>query len=137
MHETFAQYTASTAFERPLMSGVAYAHRVMHSNREQFEKQQGWTIKTMDRDPSPVRDEYAPCIFSQETISYIESIDMMSGEEDRENIFRARATGKAVFTSPFRLLGSHHLGVVLTFPVYGSQLPADATLEQRIEATVV
>ncbi|KAL5722016.1 histidine kinase [Ranunculus cassubicifolius] len=133
--ETFAQYTASTAFERPLMSGVAYAHRVMHSNREQFEKQQGWTIKTMDRDPSPVRDEYAPCIFSQETISYIESIDMMSGEEDRENIFRARATGKAVFTSPFRLLGSHHLGVVLTFPVYSSQLPADATLEQRIEAT--
>lgn len=133
--ETFAQYTASTAFERPLMSGVAYAHRVMHSNREQFEKQQGWSIKTMDRDPSPVRDEYAPVIFSQETISYIESIDMMSGEEDRENIFRARATGKAVFTSPFRLLGSHHLGVVLTFPVYSSNLPPDATLENRIEAT--
>ncbi|PIA63725.1 hypothetical protein AQUCO_00201220v1 [Aquilegia coerulea] len=133
--ETFAQYTASTAFERPLMSGVAYAHRVMHSNRENFEKQQGWIIKTMNRDPSPVKDEYAPVIFSQETISYIESIDMMSGEEDRENIFRARATGKAVFTSPFRLLGSHHLGVVLTFPVYNSKLPADATVEERVKAT--
>ncbi|KAL4348563.1 hypothetical protein GQ457_17G014840 [Hibiscus cannabinus] len=60
---------------------------------------------------------------------------MMSGEEDRENILRARATGKAVLTSPFRLLGSHHLGVVLTFPVYKSKLPPKPTVEDRIEAT--
>lgn len=59
--------------------------------------------------------------------------DMM--QEDRENILRARATGKAVLTSPFRLLGSHHLGVVLTFPVYKSKLPSKPTEEDRIEAT--
>ncbi|MFQ6649174.1 hypothetical protein Gotur_023208 [Gossypium turneri] len=80
--ETFAEYTARTAFERPLLSGVAYAER-----------------------------------------------------EDRENILRARATGKAVLTSPFRLLGSHHLGVVLTFPVYKSKLPPSPTEQERIEAT--
>ncbi|MBA0631504.1 hypothetical protein Godav_000375 [Gossypium davidsonii] len=74
--ETFAEYTARTAFERPLLSG-----------------------------------------------------------EDRENILRARATGKAVLTSPFRLLGSHHLGVVLTFPVYKSKLPPSPTEQERIEAT--
>ncbi|RVW34640.1 Histidine kinase 4 [Vitis vinifera] len=124
-----------TAFERPLLSGVAYAQRVAYSERERFEKQHGWTIKTMKREASPIRDEYAPVIFSQETVSYIESLDMMSGEEDRENILRARATGKAVLTSPFRLLGSHHLGVVLTFPVYKSKLPPNPTVEQRIEAT--
>lgn len=56
-------------------------------------------------------------------------------QEDRENILRARATGKAVLTSPFRLLGSHHLGVVLTFPVYKSKLPSKPTEEDRIEAT--
>ncbi|KAK8537373.1 hypothetical protein V6N13_042302 [Hibiscus sabdariffa] len=133
--ETFAEYTARTAFERPLLSGVAYAERVVHSERGQFERQHGWTIKTMQREPSPVRDEYAPVILSQETVSYIESLDMMSGEEDRENILRARATGKAVLTSPFRLLGSHHLGVVLTFPVYKSKLPTRPTVEERIEAT--
>ncbi|XP_030447845.1 histidine kinase 4 [Syzygium oleosum] len=133
--ETFAEYTARTAFERPLLSGVAYAERVINSEREKFEEQHGWTIKTMERQPSPVRDEYAPVIFSQETVSYIESLDMMSGEEDRENILRARATGKAVLTSPFRLLGSHHLGVVLTFPVYKSKLPLNPTVEERIEAT--
>lgn len=55
-------------------------------------------------------------------------------QEDRENILRARATGKAVLTSPFRLLGSHHLGVVLTFPVYKSKLPPSPTVAQRIEA---
>ncbi|RWR75096.1 Signal transduction response regulator [Cinnamomum micranthum f. kanehirae] len=132
---TFAEYTARTAFERPLLSGVAYAQRVMNSERKRFEKQQGWTIRTMKKEPSPEQDEYAPVIFSQETVSYIESLDMMSGEEDRENILRARATGKAVLTSPFRLLGSNHLGVVLTFPVYSSSLPADATEEERIAAT--
>ncbi|XP_073010879.1 probable histidine kinase 6 [Typha latifolia] len=134
--ETFAYYTARTAFERPLLNGVAYAQRVLHSERAKFESQQGWTIKTMKREPSPVQDEYAAVIYSQETVSYIEALDMMSGEEDRENILRARATGKAVLTNPFRLLGSNHLGVVLTFPVYHSDLHADATVEQRIEATV-
>ncbi|KAL5760807.1 hypothetical protein ACOSQ2_019645 [Xanthoceras sorbifolium] len=133
--ETFAEYAARTAFERPLLSGVAYAQRVVDSERENFERQHGWTIKTMEREPSPVRDEYAPVIFSQETVSYIESLDMMSGEEDRENILRARAIGKAVLTRPFRLLGSHHLGVVLTFPVYKSKLPPRPTVEERIEAT--
>ncbi|KAG5532009.1 hypothetical protein RHGRI_026583 [Rhododendron griersonianum] len=133
--ETFAEYTAQTAFERPLLSGVAYAQRVVHSEREEFEREHGWMIRTMEREPSPIRDEYAPVIFSQETVSYIESLDMMSGEEDRENILRARATGKAVLTSPFRLLGSHHLGVVLTFPVYKSKLPPSPSVEQRIQAT--
>ncbi|WOL06614.1 putative histidine kinase 4 [Canna indica] len=133
--ETFAYYTAKTAFERPLLNGVAYAERVVHSQREMFETRQGWTIMTMKREPSSMQDEYAPVIYSQETVSYIGAIDMMSGEEDRENILRARATGKAVLTKPFRLLESNHLGVVLTFPVYHSSLSEDATVEQRVEAT--
>jgi histidine kinase 2/3/4 (cytokinin receptor) len=60
---------------------VAYAQRVVNSEREQFEKQHGVVIKTMvEREVSPIRDEYAPVIFAQETLSYLESIDMMSGE---------------------------------------------------------
>ncbi|KAG8489093.1 hypothetical protein CXB51_017081 [Gossypium anomalum] len=148
--KTFGEYTERTAFERPLTSGVAYALKVLHSEREQFEKQHGWTIKKMETedqtlvqdcltenlDPAPVKDEYAPVIFSQETVSHIVSIDMMSGKEDRENILRARATGKGVLTSPFKLLKSNHVGVVLTFAVYNKDLPPDATPELRIEATV-
>ncbi|KAH1087073.1 hypothetical protein GYH30_018554 [Glycine max] len=57
-------------------------------------------------------------------------------QEDRENIFMARATRKVVLTSPFNLLGSHHLGVVLTFPVYKSKLPPKPTMEECIKATV-
>ncbi|PON88467.1 Histidine kinase [Trema orientale] len=148
--KTFGEYTERTSFERPLTSGVAYALKVLHSEREQFEKHHGWTIKKMETedqtlvqdcipenlDPAPVQDEYAPVIFSQETVSHIVSIDMMSGKEDRENILRARATGKGVLTSPFKLLKSNNLGVVLTFAVYNTELPPDATAEQRIEATV-
>lgn len=80
MQETFAEYTARTAFERPLLNGVAYAQRILNSERDEFERQHGWTIRTMEKEPSPIRDEYAPVIFSQETVSYIESLDMMSGE---------------------------------------------------------
>lgn len=57
-------------------------------------------------------------------------------QEDRENILRARASGKGVLTSPFKLLKSNHLGVVLTFAVYNTHLPPDATAEQFINATV-
>ncbi|KAK6117812.1 hypothetical protein DH2020_048439 [Rehmannia glutinosa] len=148
--KTFEDYTERTAFERPLTSGVAYALRVRHSEREHIEKQYGWTIKKMDIDDqtlaqecnpenfstSPVQDEYAPVIFSQKTVSHIVSIDMMSGKEDRENILRARASGKGVLTSPFKLLKSNHLGVVLTFAVYNTNLPPDAMPDERINATV-
>lgn len=80
LQNTFAEYTARTSFERPLLSGVAYAQRVEHADREDFERQQGWIIKTMKHEPSPVQDEYAPVVYSQETVSYIEGLDMMSGE---------------------------------------------------------
>ncbi|XP_043723721.1 histidine kinase 3-like [Telopea speciosissima] len=148
---TFAKYTERTTFERPLTSGVAYAVRVLHPEREHFEKQQGWTIKRMDtmeqtqvqeddyapetQDPSPVQEEYAPVIFAQDTISHVISIDMLSGKEDRENVLRARASGKGVLTAPFRLLKSNRLGVILTFAVYKSELPSNATPNEQIQAT--
>ncbi|XP_071928862.1 histidine kinase 3 [Coffea arabica] len=148
---TFARYTERTAFERPLTSGVAYAVRVLHSEREQFEKQQGWTIKRMDSieqtpvhkdeyssevpEPSPVQEEYAPVIFAQDTIAHVISLDMLSGEEDRGNILRARESGKGVLTAPFRLIKSNRLGVILTFAVYKMDLPPDATPDERTQAT--
>lgn len=93
--KTFEEYTARTAFERPLTSGVAYALKILHSEREQFEREHGLKIKKMERedqstvqddfdpdklDPSPVQAEYAPVIFSQDTVSHIVSVDMMSGK---------------------------------------------------------
>ncbi|GAV73521.1 Response_reg domain-containing protein/HisKA domain-containing protein/HATPase_c domain-containing protein/CHASE domain-containing protein, partial [Cephalotus follicularis] len=148
---TFARYTERTAFERPLTSGVAYAVRVLHSEREQFEKQQGWTIKRMDileqnpvhkddytaevLEPSPVQEEYAPVIFAQDTVAHIVSLDMLSGKEDRENVLRARESGKGVLTAPFRLLKTNSLGVILTFAVYKTDLPSNATPNERIQAT--
>ncbi|GMJ09672.1 histidine kinase 3 [Hibiscus trionum] len=148
---TFARYTERTAFERPLTSGVAYAARVLHSEREQFEKHQGWTIKRMDTleqnpvhkddynpgllEPSPIREEYAPVIFAQDIISHVISIDLLSGKEDRENVLRARKSGKGVLTAPFRLLKTNRLGVILTFAVYKRDLPSNATPNERIQAT--
>lgn len=94
LQKTFGEYTERTAFERPLTSGVAYALKVTHSEREQFERSQGWTIKKMEHgdqtlvqdfdpakmDPAPIQDEYAPVILSQRTVAHIVSIDMMSGK---------------------------------------------------------
>ena len=90
---TFARYAERTAFERPLTSGVAYAVRVTHAEREQFERQQGWSIKKMysskkqsSSSPGPgdaeVREpaeEYAPVIFAQNAYKHVISFDMLSG----------------------------------------------------------
>ena len=82
---------------------MAYAVRVLHSEREQFEKQHGWTIKRMDTleknpvhedeynsdllEPSPVQEEYAPVIFAQDIVSHVVSVDMLSGKVSNFTIF--------------------------------------------------
>ncbi|XP_078170109.1 putative histidine kinase 3 [Carex rostrata] len=153
---TFARYAERTTFERPVTSGVAYAVKVLHSEREQFEKMQGWTIKkmysskksmarnqggdgpteVMPQESCPVADEYAPVIFAQDKYKHVVSLDMLSGHEDRENILRARASGKGVLTAPFPLVKSNLLGVILTYAVYKSELPSNATPDERIEAAI-
>lgn len=71
---------------------MAYAVKVLHSEREEFEKQHGWSIKRMDSEvhkddyntddlePSPIQDEYAPVIFAQDTIKHVISVDVLSGK---------------------------------------------------------
>lgn len=70
--------------------------RVLHSERERFEKQQGSKIKRMDNleetplhkdeynvnllEPSTNQDEYAPVIFALDTVSHVVSLDMLSGK---------------------------------------------------------
>uniref|UniRef100_A0A1D1YY84 histidine kinase n=1 Tax=Anthurium amnicola TaxID=1678845 RepID=A0A1D1YY84_9ARAE len=149
---TFARYTERTAFERPLTSGVAYAVKVLHSDREQFEKLQGWTIKRIDsqeqspardddfatesQETSPIQEEYAPVIFAQDTIKHVVSLDMLSGKEDRDNILRARKSGKGVLTAPLRLIKTNRLGVILTFAVYKRELPSNAAPNVRVQAAI-
>ncbi|KMZ68947.1 Histidine kinase 3 [Zostera marina] len=148
---TFARYTERTLFERPLTSWVAYAVKVPHSEREEFERKQGWSIKKMVKDeehptrgndssfedePSPIKEEYAPVIFAQDTIKHVISVDLLTGKEDRDNILRARESGKGVLTAPFNLLKSNRLGVILTFAVYKEELPSNATPNERIESAI-
>lgn len=60
--------------------------KVLHSEREEFEKQQGWTIKKMysqEQSPveaSPVEEEYAPVIFAQDAYKHVVSFDMLTGK---------------------------------------------------------
>ncbi|KAK3166362.1 hypothetical protein QOZ80_1AG0044820 [Eleusine coracana subsp. coracana] len=148
--KTFARYAERTAFERPLTSGVAYAVKVTHQEREQFERQQGWSIKKMysskkknspgpgDAASSEIREpaeEYAPVIFAQDAYKHVLSFDMLSGYEDRENILRARASGKGVLTAPFKLL-NNRLGVISTYTVYKHDLPPNASEQERIQAAI-
>ncbi|XP_038973757.1 probable histidine kinase 3 [Phoenix dactylifera] len=149
---TFARYAERTAFERPLTSGVAYAVKVLHSEREEFERNQGWTIKRMDsteqstackddsapeaQEVSPVEEEYAPVIFAQDAYKHVISLDMLSGKEDCENILRARESEKGVLTAPFPLLKSKRLGVILTYAVYKRELPSNASPLERIQAAI-
>ncbi|CAL4972396.1 unnamed protein product [Urochloa decumbens] len=141
--KTFARYAERTAFERPLTSGVAYAVKVRHDEREQFERQQGWSIKKMysskkqagDAEVREPAEEYAPVIFAQDAYKHVISFDMLSGNEDRENVLRARESGKGVLTAPFKLL-NNRLGVILTYTVYKTELPPTARPQERIQAAI-
>ncbi|CAO2167560.1 unnamed protein product [Urochloa humidicola] len=140
---TFATYAERTAFERPLTSGVAYAVKVRHEEREQFERQQGWSIKKMysskkqagDAEVREPAEEYAPVIFAQDAYKHVISFDMLSGNEDRDNVIRARESGKGVLTAPFKLL-NNRLGVILTYTVYKTELPPTARPQERVEAAI-
>lgn len=57
-------------------------------------------------------------------------------QEDHENILRSRESGKGVLTAPFRLLKSNRLGVILTFAVYSTELPSNATPADRIRVAI-
>lgn len=56
-------------------------------------------------------------------------------QDDRENIIRARESGKGVLTAPFQLLNGR-LGVILTYSVYKSEPPANARPQERIQAAI-
>ncbi|RRT53534.1 hypothetical protein B296_00049802 [Ensete ventricosum] len=117
---TFARYAERTAFERPLTSGVAYAVKVLHSEREQFEKQHGWRIRRMDpteqtptrkedadfdnQETSPVKDEYAPVIFAQDTYKHVISFDMLTGKVRDRYSFHAHPVF-LILTSSFAITG--------------------------------
>lgn len=91
-----------------------------HFEREKFEKEQGWTIKKMETedqdqtlaqdcdpenlDPSPIHDEYAPVILSQETVSHIVSIDMMSGKVSVFSKLKKNILYIGQFLDPFTYL---------------------------------
>ncbi|ONM35013.1 histidine kinase2 [Zea mays] len=149
--KTFARYAERTAFERPLTSGVAYGVRVTHAEREQFERQQGWSIKKMyssktknqsqgpgnaeDAEVREPAEEYAPVIFAQDAYKHVISFDLLSGADDRDNVLRARESGKGVLTAPFKLL-NNRLGVIFTYAVYKYELPANARPQERIQAAI-
>jgi histidine kinase 2/3/4 (cytokinin receptor) len=56
-------------------------------------------------------------------------------QEDRENVLRARESGKGVLTAPFKLL-NNRLGVISTYTVYKTELPPNASPQERIQAAI-
>jgi histidine kinase 2/3/4 (cytokinin receptor) len=56
-------------------------------------------------------------------------------QDDRDNVLRARESGKGVLTAPFKLL-NNHIGVISTFAVYKYELPPNARPQERIQAAI-
>ena len=56
-------------------------------------------------------------------------------QDDRDNVLRARESGKGVLTAPFKSL-DNRIGVILTFAVYKYELPSNARPHERIEAAI-
>jgi arabidopsis histidine kinase 2/3/4 (cytokinin receptor) len=56
-------------------------------------------------------------------------------QDDRDNVLRARESGKGVLTAPFKLL-NNRLGVISTYAVYKYELPPNARPQERIQAAI-
>ncbi|CAL5356082.1 unnamed protein product [Camellia sinensis] len=67
--------------------------------------------------------------------SPLQFLSLCTNKKIVQNVLRARESGKGVLTAPFRLLKSNRLGVILTFAVYKTDLPSNATSSERIQAT--
>ncbi|KAF5954979.1 hypothetical protein HYC85_007835 [Camellia sinensis] len=67
--------------------------------------------------------------------TFTQFLNLCTNRKIVQNVLRARESGKGVLTAPFRLLKSNRLGVILTFAVYKTDLPSNATSSERIQAT--
>ncbi|KAF8009167.1 hypothetical protein BT93_J0222 [Corymbia citriodora subsp. variegata] len=139
MQEALESYMDNTTFERPLLSGVAYAERVCHWERENFEGGQLWSImhRSFESQPLPVQEEHAPvnvCCQTNHINALLNLLDMMTEKEDQDGVLQARGIEKAVLSAPFRLLGSNWIGVILTYPVYRSYLSPSMCMEKYMRA---
>ncbi|KAF8009168.1 hypothetical protein BT93_J0223 [Corymbia citriodora subsp. variegata] len=141
MGEAFERHLDNTTFKQPLLSGVVYATRVGHCKIENTERGRLWNIMhvTPESEPSPIQEEYVPYKFGEDDIAYsgalLNSLGMMTGEEDQHHVLKARAVEKAVLSAPFRLFPSNRTGVILIYPVYRSKFSPSMSLEERSRAT--
>ncbi|KAJ1382071.1 Signal transduction response regulator, receiver domain [Sesbania bispinosa] len=104
--------------------------RVLHSEREQFEKQQGWTIKRMDTlEQNPVhKDEYAP--------EALEDIPHQEEYGSCPSLHRKQFHMSYLLMCFLeRLLKTNRLGVILTFAGLQERSSINATPNERVQAT--
>ncbi|GMP48657.1 hypothetical protein CsSME_00015936 [Camellia sinensis var. sinensis] len=83
--------------------------------------------------PKKILTILARCFLIQFT--FTQFLNLCTNRKIMQNVLRARESGKGVLTAPFRLLKSNRLGVILTFAVYKTDLPSNATSSERIQAT--
>ncbi|GMP45537.1 hypothetical protein CsSME_00014035 [Camellia sinensis var. sinensis] len=67
--------------------------------------------------------------------TFTQFVNLCTNRKIMQNVLRARESRKRVLTAPFRLLKSNRMGVILSFAVYKTDLPSNATSSERIQAT--
>jgi CHASE1-domain containing sensor protein len=78
--EKFLEFSLLTKETRPLVIGVAYLSRVLHKDRDKFEKEQGWEILDYFLRRQENRSEYAPVMFSDLSFPLIARADSWAGK---------------------------------------------------------
>ncbi|KAF5955489.1 hypothetical protein HYC85_008345 [Camellia sinensis] len=73
--------------------------------------------------------------FVRKMFTFTQFVNLCTNRKIVQNVLRARESRKRVLTAPFRLLKSNRMGVILSFAVYKTDLPSNATSSERIQAT--
>uniref|UniRef100_A0A0D9ZYG8 Protein kinase domain-containing protein n=1 Tax=Oryza glumipatula TaxID=40148 RepID=A0A0D9ZYG8_9ORYZ len=121
----FARYVAeSTAFDST------------HAERELFERQRVWSIAMKRPSPSKMMMNSSSSSKRSPPDEYVRPRrHALGGSLDSENVLRAIESGKVVLTAPLRLL-SNRIGVISAYAVYKSELPLNATVQDRIQSSI-
>eukprot|EP00897_Mesotaenium_endlicherianum_P010530 jgi/Mesen1/9505/ME000637S08953 len=135
--EMFYQYVETTAYALPLVKPVVYAVRLEHKDRATFEEYANFSIIDGKKNAiREVQEEYAVCHLHGPAGEYVLHQDILSHSAARDVFLQARQSDGITISRPYSLVRNNKRGVLITFAVRVDELPVDATVEEKIRATV-
>ncbi|GJP40956.1 hypothetical protein CLOM_g609 [Closterium sp. NIES-68] len=138
--ESFQAYVNETSYARPWVSAITWIVFVKHSQRAEFERKFGITIKSQStKGPSPPRDWYAVFLYISEGSRTNNSDCCYDGRQYsrfKDAIEHGLKTHNISITPTFTLVANGNRGLGLGFPVLKNSTEGKQDMKGMIGAVI-